>query len=341
MNASGDRVALIFMAPKAGKIDRVSFRTGTSHVLNGASVVRFSLQDTTITGNVRHPDGTQDQFRDHDNTLLTGINVTVNTGLITDDGTDTGTKRTVALGDIIAVVVEYQTFTAGDSIATRVVDGAVNTGWSGINNFSALSEFQGSTWSTFQDEWPIISIEYETDGWTQVHPYNSPAHTDGESPNSANNERGSVIQVPFRCEVVGIMASFMETDAVGTLKVYNASETEIAAGHDTTRAAGTATDSVTIMLDTRLTLEAATNYYFVWRGNVNVGQLTTVASAIYKPVLLAGTTWKWVQRTDFTTDSFTEIDNLVHPFSLIISGVETPAGGGSSLVPLTGFGGLN
>ena len=62
------------------------------------------------------PDGTADQFRDVDNTVITGADSWITSPLITDDGTDGGVKRTVAVGDRIHFVFRYQTFTAGDSL---------------------------------------------------------------------------------------------------------------------------------------------------------------------------------------------------------------------------------
>ena len=112
IDAAGERVAFVIRVPKTGTLDKAEFRVGTV-AINAASQVRVSFQDISAANG--DPDGTQDQFRD-----IAGSAFASNTwmvpGLMTSDGTDTGVKRSVTQGDLLSVVIEYQTFTAADSV---------------------------------------------------------------------------------------------------------------------------------------------------------------------------------------------------------------------------------
>lgn len=105
------KCAVIFEVPETGTLDKAEFRSGAV-TINAASVMRASFQ--TVSGANGDPSGTQDQFRD-----ITQPNFPANTwivpGLMTSDGTDTGTKRSVTRGQVMALVVEYSTFTAADT----------------------------------------------------------------------------------------------------------------------------------------------------------------------------------------------------------------------------------
>lgn len=122
IDAAAEKVAFIFTVPKTGTLDKIEFRVATvgNNPDNG---IRISLQNVDLaTGD---PDGTQDQFRD-----ITGT-ITSNTwqvpGLMTSDGTDGGIKRSVTQGELLAVVAEFVSFTAGDTLSPFTVWAAVNS----------------------------------------------------------------------------------------------------------------------------------------------------------------------------------------------------------------------
>jgi len=118
LDTAGKRAGMIFAAPLAGVLDTFEFlavRLGGLG-LDPASVVRVSFQNVDGSG---VPDGTQDQYRDILGSSIGeaeafGAPIWQSTGLMTSDGTDVGTKRTVALGELVAAVIQYQTFTALD-----------------------------------------------------------------------------------------------------------------------------------------------------------------------------------------------------------------------------------
>lgn len=118
LDATGKRVALIIAIERTGTIEAVEFKPGTDLAINAASVVRVSFQNIDNAG---LPDGTQDQYRDMLGSSLSSA-LWKDSGLITHNGTDGGTKRAVTIGDFIAIVFEYQTFTASDVVSIREVD---------------------------------------------------------------------------------------------------------------------------------------------------------------------------------------------------------------------------
>ena len=98
-------------------IRKVHFRTGAVSV-NASSVLRVSLQDVSLTaGPPYQPDGSQDQTADIAGNAL-AANTWTTTGNLSAD-------RAVSQGSRIAIVWEYQTFTAADSIVVSTI-GAIN-----------------------------------------------------------------------------------------------------------------------------------------------------------------------------------------------------------------------
>jgi hypothetical protein len=84
---------------------------GAATLLDNASVIRYSFQDVNPANG--EPDGVQDEYKD-----VVGADITAATwedvDPLTDDGTPGGVKRAVTKGELLAAVIEYQTFTAAD-----------------------------------------------------------------------------------------------------------------------------------------------------------------------------------------------------------------------------------
>lgn len=136
IDAAGEKVAIVFRAPKTGTLDRAEFKLDavTQAPVSG---LRVSFQDVgAADGN---PDGTQDQFRTVPQGSISA-GAWVVPGLMTSDGTDGGTKRSVTKGDLIAFVVEFDSFAAGDSLEVRCMGQGANfntTGQPYVSHFTA------------------------------------------------------------------------------------------------------------------------------------------------------------------------------------------------------------
>ena len=111
LNSANEKWAAIIRAPRTGTLDKFECRIGTSLATFPGNGLRLSFQDVDLsTGN---PDGSVDEFRVV--SVSPGVNGWVTPGLMTDDGTDTGVKRSVTAGDYLACVVDFNpTYTTGD-----------------------------------------------------------------------------------------------------------------------------------------------------------------------------------------------------------------------------------
>lgn len=151
MDASTEKVAFVVYIPKSGTLDKFEFKCGIVS-LNSASKIKVSFQG--LSGFL--PDGTADEYRIIDATDFSS-NAWIIPGLMTSDGTDTGTKRSVTRGDRVACVIEYDTFTAGDSLVIRTTQ---------IEDNAALRPcvgyfYNGSAWSSPADNGAIVAILYD------------------------------------------------------------------------------------------------------------------------------------------------------------------------------------
>lgn len=321
MNASTKRVAFVFLAPRTGTINKVYLNIGAV-TLNVASVVRFSLQDTTLVSGVRVPDGTQDQYRDH-TSLSTGI---LDSGILSNDGTDGGVKRSVTAGDIIALVMEFQTFNTGDTVTLASLVLQRDSAYAGVNNHISALTYNGSTWSQQPSVTAQLALEYQSVGILLPHFHMNLGTVLTFDVINIREEAGNRIRLPFKCQVIGVAAA-VESGADAFLKVYNAAETEIASGVAEVLEVGTATDSIVCYLAAPLTLEKDTDYFFVWRGELGGNSINvhkwTVPSSTYIDAFPWGANWRHAIRSDYSVNSFTVSTTAVHHMQLIISGIES------------------
>lgn len=122
INASAEKAAFIIQVPKSGTLNYFEFLTGTVSQ-SPANGLKLSFQDVDLaTGD---PDGTADQYR------VLAHPISANTwqlppGALTSDGTDSGTKRTVTRGELLACVVEFESFAVSDSVNVRTLNLAAN-----------------------------------------------------------------------------------------------------------------------------------------------------------------------------------------------------------------------
>lgn len=168
LDASAEKLAFVFVVPKTGTLDLFEFKTGS--VLNNPdNGIRLSFQDLDANGD---PDGTQDQFRD-----ITGA-ISANTwqvpGLITSDGTDTGTKRSVTAGQKLACVIEFVSFVASDSF--QVQNFAVSATPADYADGGSYSDHLTASWSK-TGIYPNLALKYETTGYVPITEFINPIHT--------------------------------------------------------------------------------------------------------------------------------------------------------------------
>lgn len=225
IDAATEKVAFIIQCPQDGVLNRVGFRFGTvtQAPANGLTV---SFQTVGADGN---PDGTQDQTR----LVASGSIVSnswVTTGLITSDGTDTGTKRTVTQGEPLAIVIEYASFLAGDSLN-------VTTGYTGV--FAANNTTAFPYTALFTAAWVRslrqlnLGLQYDDGSWVPIWgalPSESLINTLFTSASNPD-ELGMQFVCPFAMRVVGFSGTFRAAATTSTyrMSLYDSSNTLLAA----------------------------------------------------------------------------------------------------------------
>ncbi len=203
-------IGFVFRAPKTGTLKSVGFQFT---VITTAQDLHIQFRDASeVTGN---PDDTVDAFR-----LIPSVDVVAgwyNTGILSDDGTDGGVKKSVTKGDLIAVCFTWPG-TVGD---IRVVQHQIYT-WSASNQgqfpYGRQGVSGGSMTSAFQNGKLRMALEYDGGTFPSI-----PEMMPMEGLNSsslalrvnggAQNEAGMRFQVPFKCKVRGSVWSCSDNDS--------------------------------------------------------------------------------------------------------------------------------
>jgi hypothetical protein len=154
IDASGDRAALIFRAPKAGDIDRFDAAIVVSNSPDNG--MRFSLQSVDAATGLNS--GT---ILGATNQASITYNHTVTTGWKSTPFTE---AATVTRGQLLAAVVDIPSFTASDSITvTRTTVGSAHRA-------SALPYGVQDAGTKAASYMPIMAIHY-TDGYVPIAPH--------------------------------------------------------------------------------------------------------------------------------------------------------------------------
>lgn len=209
LDADGEKGAFIFQCSEDCTIDKVLVNFGT--VVQCTNGLRVSLQDVSSGS----PDGTQDAYR----VIPTGEISTESqplTGKLTSDGTDTGTQKTVSSGDLLAVVVEFESFDTGDDVDLRLaMDGpwaTVGRDWGDYYNTYTAGAWVGPI------SWSRLNVGVmKTDGeWMRLYDAFCSQKNNGLSRTTAStpDEVGLKFTLPVPMRSVG--AGYMGTFSTGS-----------------------------------------------------------------------------------------------------------------------------
>lgn len=212
MDAAGEKVAFIFTIPKSGTLDTVEIQFGT---VTTAKDLKVSFQDVSLVNG--DPDGNIDQFRVIPLASISSGGV-AETGLITSDGTDTGTKRSVTQGDKIAIVIAFDSLTGN-----LIVRGAVKDTRAWISGLVYADLFE-TAWVKTVIVAPNFTLKY-SDGSFAYIPGVIPSSNLSQTTinNTAADELGIKFQVPFKCKISGAIAS-IDLDGDADIILYDASD---------------------------------------------------------------------------------------------------------------------
>lgn len=312
-----------FIVQKAGTIDEVAFLTGDDFTLNAASVLRISLQDMVAVPGFFN-DGTADQYRDIDDSVWTGANTWISSGLLTDDGTDGGIKRTVSYGDRLCIVIKHQTFTSGDSLSIAVIP--TDAEESGIQRamFGHLWYYSGSS-HLLNSGYPCLALKYADGSYAPIQPYIFPAKAGGTTSLSGNVEAGLKFSPPFNMRVIGAYGSVGNEEDIRFLLYDNAETLLASSGQDVQQSS--ADDGLFSYFGDRVTLTANETYYLVVRregDKATNGELhyIDVDSAQILGGISGGSSYHYAARTDYTTDSFAATTTRRPWLALVLDGYD-------------------
>lgn len=217
MTASGHRIAVIVRAPKSGTLDGVEWRTGAA----SGSTERISFQDVDLaTG---FPDGTVDQYR----TAVAPSSGWQAWGLVTDDGTNTGVKRTVVQGDYFAIVLDFTSFVNSQTLVYAALGSA-------FDQWEHALTYNGSAWTASISALPHFVLKYDDGTYAAVEaaalatPFTASSFQAYKS-NDSPNEYGNRFQSVHDARVGGVTVMLGDA-ALGAYQVtlYDASSNVLA-----------------------------------------------------------------------------------------------------------------
>ena len=322
IDAATEKYAVIFQAPKTGNVAKIGFRTMTVST-DAATRLKISLQALDGSGN---PDGT---------ILPVGLNTakfdfTAAPASATAYTATIDTALAVTMGTIYAVVIEYGTFVASDSVQ-------IASGWR--TERLPYGDLYTGTWAKNDDN-QNIWVEYD-DGTYANMPLIPAVTTTTIFATTATNpdEVGLSFIVPFPCRISGgwverIGAAGADFDMIlysGTTALQT-----ISFDGDHTQIGGT-DKFFYFRFATQQTITANTTYRLIVKPTTTTtsGILTTCtmpnANAIGQ---ILGVTAAWVYTYRVDAGAWTDSTTFVVPRMGIMidqldDGVQTGGGGGA------------
>lgn len=314
------RTALIGIVPKTGTLDTFEF---CASFVSSPSDVKFSFQDVDASGN---PDGTPDQYR-----VLAGgslANGWVSPGLITSDGTDGGTKRAVTAGDVLALVLEWDSTQSGEFWINRMSDGS-----NGLMPIPYALTHNGSAWTKTVTGYQSLILKYNDGTYAGLSDITAPftaVNTRSINTGSTPDEIGLLFSLPAPVRVGGAWvgaagAATADLDIV----LYDSDGSSVLASFalDASLWPSPPTTAVQVVRWAPVNLAASTSYRLVVKPTTanNVSLYTGTVSAAAITGALGGGTWHRTERTD--AGSWTETTTERPFMGLIVTALEEGTGG--------------
>ena len=336
LDASGEKAAFVgrfFHKDGASKnIAKVGFRFGA--VTKGATTdIQVSLQDVNATD--AFPDETADQ-----SVTVGNANITANTWREVTLG---AARATVAPGTLLAVVFEYATFNAADSVVINSVLSFTNTS-DYLQSYCALKAGAGPTWALVTGMIPnvVLGCDDGTYGGLEAGQCCAALNANTFNSGSTPDEYALIFQVPFPCTVDGgwvIVDADGDFDMVlydGTSAMSNGT---VSQDKDNRSATGTRYHFFTF--PGQISLAANHDYYLSLKPTsaTNLTNYTyDVNTAAYMQALDGGTPMQYTTRTD--AGSWAAATTTRRPWcGLRLMGLDDGVSAGGGL-KLAGVGGL-
>jgi hypothetical protein len=341
---AGDRMAMVGRVVHSARtgnknINKVHFNLGAI-VKAGGAVLKVSLQDVNLAaGPVIQPDGTLDQYFTvpNDGSYVSHAQIT---GTLTSDGSTPAT-RTVAHGDLLAVVWEWDSHGGSDTVIVKgfSLSSVQNcAGASGLQNACVL--YTGGSWAaTPVSMVASVLLEFD-DGTFGTLDGGMPVYSTGTTTGSASINTGTTpdeycleFELPFATEVDGMWA--WVNPAAGAnfdMILYSGTTALATVSVDANAVSANAQRSIQVRFP-KIALSADTTYRVAilptTANNVTVYYYDLYAEA-HMAVVPFGTTGQTNTRTDAGAwGTATETRRLMA--GIRVSGIDIPAstGGGS------------
>ena len=296
IDAAGEKVALIIRAPKTGTLERVGIRFGT---VTTAADIKVSFQNVSSLD----ADGTADQYR-----VISSASVVSNTfvesGIMSSDGTDTGTKRSVTKGELFAVVVEFDSSAGNLQVSSTTAPSFLlapycrhfTTAWATTNSLMLVGLKYTDNYELIGAGWPFSALTLLSNG-------------NGGNP----DEYGNVFTLPFKARVTGWWGVMLFTSGRNfDIVIYdNSNNVLLSSSYLGENMRPSNAGLAQLYFDSTVELAANTTYRIVLKPTTISGnslQFGTVASAAILNSLPMGDAFKRTHRTDAGawTDTNTE-----------------------------------
>lgn len=306
LDASTDKLAFVFQVPKSGNITKIGFRTGTVTV---ADTLKITLQTVDSNGD---PTGT----------LYGGSALVTQAAPASNTWYEVtlGTPAAAIQGDVVAVVIEFNSYVAGNLSISIHADGP---------KFPYINQNDAATW-THQAGGIMMVIGYDDGSYpiTNTLPITaltSQAYNSGSTP----DERALKFSFPVAVRVCG--ASIFVAPTAGSafdVVLYDTDGTTVLASvsMDGDVRGGTAINRMAIYFTSPVILTAGASYRLSIKPT-NANNITvleyTVNAAAYLEAIPGGTSCILSTRTD--AGAWTDTTTIRPKQGLIIDQVDNGA----------------
>lgn len=343
IDASTEKVAIVgavwHPTVKTGTINirKVHFRCGAV-TFNAASVLRVSLQNVSATaGPPYQPDGTQDQTVDMTSLTANAMNTTGN--LSADRAVDLSAD---SLGDAnsrwLAVVWEYQTFTAADSVVINGIS-SENNGWQGMSGNQMLNT---GSWAFTTNMTGIVILECDDGTFAFIENATVFSAVGSASVASGGAIRRAGLKFKFPQELKAdrfYLDMQIPNGCDGRLVLYDSDGTtelrSVDIDNDAVSAAGVGRFMCAVVEP--VTFTADTFYRWVFLASTatsGVVYYADVAAAGHMDGLVGGQDMHW---TEHDGTNWTDTTTRRPHFVIGVSAVHDGTGGGLAANPIAGF----
>jgi hypothetical protein len=255
-----------------------------------------SFQDVDLaTG---FPDGIADEYAVVTAGLTADTWVDVGaTGYMGAGGTGSGTKRSVTQGDYLAVVIEYASFNAGDSLNVKAV--AFVQRWGG----NAYPLLYTTSWAKNNTTLCTVSLKYDDGSYpfhAELFPLSSLSSTVYNS-GSAVDEIALKFKFPFPCRLGGLLFFGILSSGDASLVLYDSDGSTVLASVSMDKDAGLTSEKIYSVPIPPQILTKDTFYYIALKplgtSNIQLNWFAVAAAAILNHIELGQNAY-WSQRVD-------------------------------------------